>query len=464
VRSDCRRRSGGEGYTVQTISRSRILAIIPMPVAADAEHEVASPKAFVLAGFGWGLALIIALFFLWAIANNFNDILIRQFQKSLGLTRAEAGFIQFVFYIGYFVVALPAGLLTRRLGYRAGVLFGLGLYATGALLFYPASLALSYPMFLGALFVIASGAACLETAANAYIAAFGSASTTVQRLNLAQAFNGLGAFLAPILGGLLIFSGVEHSSADLARMTPDALAAYRASEASTVQLPYVLLAVAAVIIGGAVAVARLPDARVTHAPPLGPQIRRLLRHRGLRGAIAAQFFYVGAQVGIWSFFIDFVKDVRPDVSERNAAYLLSVSLLLFTIGRFTGTALMSRVQPASLLGGYALVNVVLCAVAATSTGWAAIAALAMTSFFMSIMFPTIFALGVDDLGDARPLGSSFIIMAIIGGAIFPPVMGLIAGHGAGVPGALVLPLACFVLVALYARSLRRAAIQACAES
>ncbi|SEN11390.1 MFS transporter, FHS family, L-fucose permease [Sphingomonas gellani] len=418
-----------------------------------------SSGTFVLKGFRWGFALIVALFFLWAIANNFNDILIRQFQKSLGLTRAEAGFIQFVFYIGYFVVALPAGLLTRRLGYRAGVLVGLGLYATGALLFYPASLALSYPMFLFALFVIASGAACLETTANAYIGAFGSASTAVQRLNLAQAFNGLGAFIAPIVGGLLIFSGVEHSATALASMTPAELAAYRAAEASTVQLPYVLLAVVALAIAGAVTLARLPDLRVANPAPLGPQVARLLRHRALRGAIVAQFFYVGAQVGIWSFFIDFVKDVRPEVSERNAAYMLSASLLLFTAGRFIGTGLMSRVRPATLLGVYAVANVVLCAIAASGMEWAAVVALMLTSFFMSIMFPTIFALGVEDLGEARPLGSSSIIMAIIGGAVFPPLMGLLAGGGAGMPGALVLPLACFVVIAVYAHRVRRAALR-----
>ena len=433
------------------------MVLIPTPIEAGKSNaKDTAPAVFVLKAYRWSFALIVTLFFLWAIANNFNDILIRQFQKSLGLTRAEAGFIQFVFYIGYFVVALPAGLLTRRLGYRAGVLVGLGLYAAGALLFYPASIELSYPMFLVALFVIASGAACLETTANAYIGAFGSSSTAVQRLNLAQAFNGLGAFLAPIVGGLLIFSGVEHSPADLARMTATKLAIYRASEATTVQLPYFLLAVAAIVVAGAVAWARLPDLRVANSAPLGPQVARLLRHRGLRGAVVAQFFYVGAQVGIWSFFIDFVKDVRPEVSERNAAYILSASLLLFTVGRFTGTALMSRIRPSLLLGGYALTNVVLCGIAASGAGWPAVAALTTTSFFMSIMFPTIFALGVEDLGDARPLGSSFIIMAIIGGAVFPPLMGLIAGQGNGVPSALVLPLGCFVLVARYAYTLRRA--------
>jgi FHS family L-fucose permease-like MFS transporter len=414
---------------------------------------------FIARQYRWGFALIVSLFFLWALANNLNDILIRQFQKSLGLDRAQAGFIQFVFYIGYFVVALPAGLLMRRFGYKAGVLAGLLLYALGAALFYPASLMLSFGAFLFALFLIASGAACLETTANVYCAEFGSAETSVQRLNLAQAFNGLGACIAPVLGGLLIFSGVEHSKAQIAAMSVAQRAAYRAAEAGTVQLPYILLALAALAIAGAVAVTRMPGIARQEGAPLRAQMADLARSRSLSGAVVAQFFYVGAQVGIWSYFIDFVKDVTPWISERHAAFLLSASLALFMIGRFTGTALMARIQPTVLLGRYALANVVLCAVAAFAPGGIAVGALVLTSFFMSVMFPTIFGLGVSSLGTARPLGSSFIIMAIIGGAIFPPLMGLVAVRAGGIPMALLLPLAGFVVVAAYARGAGKSARQ-----
>jgi FHS family L-fucose permease-like MFS transporter len=420
------------------------------------ELAARAERPFILRSYRWGFALIVSLFFLWALANNFNDILIRQFQKSLGLNRAQAGFIQFVFYIGYFVIALPAGLLMRRLGYRAGILVGLGLYAAGALLFFPASLMLSFNMFLVALFVIAAGAACLETTANAYVGFFGAEETGVQRLNLAQAFNGLGACLAPVIGGLLIFSGVEHSQTALHAMSPAELAAYRASEAATVQLPYVLLALAALAIAAAVAVARMPDARDATDAPLGVQLRQIARHRPLTGAVIAQFFYVGAQVGVWSYFIDFVKDVTPWISERQAAFLLSASLVLFMIGRFSGTAIMTRIRPAVLLGLYALANVVLCTIAALASGWIALGALILVSFFMSIMFPTIFALGVEGLGPARPLGSSCIIMAIIGGAIFPPLMGLVAVETGRLPPALLLPAACFICIAIYARRASRA--------
>ena len=406
--------------------------------------------SFITPTYRFGFVLIISLFFLWALANNFNDILIRQFQKSLGLDRAQAGFIQFVFYICYFVVALPAGLLMRRFGYKAGILTGLLLYAGGALLFFPASLMLSYGAFLFALFMIAAGAACLETTANAYTSSFGDPGTAVQRLNLAQAFNGLGACLAPVIGAMLIFSGVEHSTATVEAMSPAALAAYRASEASTVQLPYTLLALAALLVAGAVAVTRLPAAQPHDGASLADQFHRLARHRPLVGAVIAQFFYVGAQVGIWSYFIDFVKDVTPSVTERNAAFLLSASLVLFMIGRFSGTIMMARVRPVRLLAGYALVNVVLCAIAAFAAGWIAVGALMLSSFFMSIMFPTIFALGVEGTGPAKPLGSSFIIMAIIGGAIFPPLMGMVAVRAGEVPIAMLLPLVCFAAIAIYA--------------
>ncbi len=414
--------------------------------------------AFITPGYRWGFALVTSLFLLWAVANNLNDVLIRQFQKSLGLNRAEAGFIQFVFYIAYFTMALPAGLLMRRFGYKAGILVGLSLYAAGALLFYPASLARTYGAFLSALFVIAAGAAFLETAANPYIAAFGDPTRASQRLNLAQAFNGFGGFLAPVIGGLFIFSGVEHSAGSLGAMTPVQREAYRIAEAQTVQLPYITLAVIVLLVGVGIALTRLPAMRADgEAPPLSSQLRAVLRQRSLIGATIAQFFYVGAQVGIWSFFIDFVKDSTPGVSERQAAYLLSASLVLFMIGRFVGTALMTKVRPVTLLGTFAVINIGLCAVAAATSGQVAVGAFMLTSLFMSIMFPTIFALGVQNLGPLAPLGSSCIIMAIIGGAIFPPMMGLVATQSGSMHAAILLPLGCFLVVAGYARIVRRQA-------
>ena len=419
-------------------------------------------------GFLAGFILVVSLFFLWAIANNFNDILIRQFQKALDLNRAEAGLIQFVFYIGYFVMALPAGMIMRKFGYRAGILLGLGLYAVGALLFYPAAEVRQYTAFLAALFILAAGAACLETAANPYVVAFGDPSRAAQRLNLAQAFNGIGAVLAPILGGLFIFSGVELDANARAALSPADLDAWRASEAATVQLPYLVLAGVVILVAVGVSRVRLPDVRPDGGTHLQPDQarsgtwRRLLSNKVLVGAVVAQFFYVGAQVGVWSYFVDFTTYATPQVSERNAAFLLSISLALFMFGRFAGAALMSRASPARLLIVFAVANVILCGLAATLPGGMAVAAQVGTGLFMSIMFPTLFALGVRDLGPDQSLGSSLLIMSIIGGALMPPLMGWVShGHG-GLRLALIIPMAAFGVVAafgLFYRRIERAAAQ-----
>ncbi|MGH7107988.1 MAG: L-fucose:H+ symporter permease [Acetobacteraceae bacterium] len=419
--------------------------------SCDADH---SPRHFITPGFRWGFALVTSLFFLWAIANNFNDILVHQFQGALALNRAQAGLIQFVFYIGYFTMALPAGLLMRRWGYKAGILIGLGLYAAGALLFYPAADIRTYGLFLAALYVIALGAALLETAANPFVIAFGDRHRAAQRLNFAQAFNGLGGFIAPIVGGIFIFSGAHVSNAALAGMPAAQRLALRVSQSHAVQMPYLVLAGVVILLAIAIALTRLPETRPEHAA-LAPQMRALGREPALRGAVLAQFFYVGAQVGVWSFFVDFALDVTPGISARRAAFLLSASLALFMLGRFSGSALMQRIKPERLLTLYAAANVLLCAVAIAASNELAIGALMLTSFFMSIMYPTIFSLGVQDLGDLAPLGSSFIVMAIIGGAVFPPLMGVIATAMGTTHYAMALPLLCFLIVGIYARRVAR---------
>ncbi|HEU5443451.1 MAG TPA: L-fucose:H+ symporter permease [Steroidobacteraceae bacterium] len=419
----------------------------------DTDH---STRYFITPGFRWGFVLVASLFFLWAIANNFNDILVHQFQGALALNRAQAGLIQFVFYIGYFTMALPAGLLMRRWGYKTGILIGLGLYAAGAMLFYPAADIRTYGLFLAALYVIALGAALLETAANPFVIAFGDRHRAAQRLNFAQAFNGLGGFIAPIIGGIFIFSGANVSSATLASMPAAQRLALRVSQSHAVRMPYLVLAGVVILLALAVALTRLPETRPEHpSAALAPQMRALGREPALRGAVLAQFFYVGAQVGVWSFFVDFALDVTPGISARRAAFLLSASLALFMIGRFSGSALMQRVRPERLLMLYAAANVLLCAVAIGASHELAIGALMLTSFFMSIMYPTIFSLGVQDLGELTPLGSSFIVMAIIGGAVVPPLMGVIATAMGTTHYAMALPLACFLVVGIYARRVAR---------
>ncbi|KKC26371.1 hypothetical protein WP12_09015 [Sphingomonas sp. SRS2] len=404
-------------------------------------------------GYRSGFILVVSLFFIWAIANNFNDILIRQFQKALALDRAEAGLIQFVYYIGYFTMALPAGFVMRRFGYRAGIITGLLLYASGALLFWPAAEVRLYLPFLAALYIIACGAAFLETAANPYVVAFGDPRRASQRLNFAHAFNGLGSVLAPALGGIFIFSGVEHGHEALSSMSPAQLDAFRAAEAGMVQMPYLILAIVVALVALAVAFVPLPavDTSGGAADSDGkrPGLAGLLRERGLTRAVVAQFFYIGAQVSLWSFFVDYVKETAPAFSEKQAAFLLSGSLVLFMLGRFGGAALMTRHSPARMLSIAAASSIALCALATVLPGYASVAALTLTGLTTAIIFPTIFSLGVRDLGPRASLGASLLIMAIVGGAVLPPLMGLLSQTGLGLRGSLIVPAVSFAIIALY---------------
>lgn len=396
--------------------------------------------------------LVTALFFSWALAAQLNDVLIRQFQKALDLTRGQSGLIQTAFYGGYFLGALPAGLVMRKLGYKSGILIGLAFYFVGALLFYPAAEMRQFVFFLGALYVIAFGLSFLETAANPFVSVMGPPETGAARLNLAQSFYGIGAFLGPYLGGLFIFSGIEYSHADIAAMTPAALDAWRVAEAKAVQLPYVGVAVGVALIAALIAFARFPAVAEGAAPV--PVERRgsfleLLKIKHFRWGVVTQFAYVGAQVAIWSYFIDFTKDLSPQTTERAAAHLLSFGFLALMVGRFSGAFIMQRWSAPKLLSVYALANVALLIVAMTTSGWAAIGALWLTIFFMSIMFPTIFALGVRNLGPLTKVASSFMIMAIIGGAVFPPLVGALADATRSLQLALVIPLLGFGAVLAY---------------
>ena len=397
--------------------------------------------------------LVTTLFFSWALAAQLNDVLIRQFQKAFALTRGESGLIQTAFYGGSFLGALPAGLIMRKVGYKRGILIGLALYVIGALLFYPAAQTRLFIFFLGALYVIAFGLSFLETAANPFVAAMGPPQTGPARLNLAQSFYGIGAFLGPFLGGIFIFSGLEHTPAELAAMAPAVLDAYRAAEAKAVEMPYLAVAAGVALVAMLIAVARFPpieERGADDAPASGgASLGQLLRISHFRLGVITQFAYVGAQVAIWSYFIDFTKDLNPQTTEKVAAQLLSYGFLALMVGRFSGAFLMQRLAAAKLLSVYAMANVALLTVAMFASGWTAIAALWMTTFFMSIMFPTIFALGVRNLGSRTKVASSFMIMAIIGGAVLPPMVGLLADRAHSLQLALVIPLAGFLLVLLY---------------
>jgi MFS transporter, FHS family, L-fucose permease len=396
-------------------------------------------------------AVVSALFFLWAIPNNLNDILIRQFMKSFAIGRLQAGLVQSAFYMGYFLLAIPAGLLTRKAGYKAGILTGLCLFGTGALLFWPAALADRYAYFLIALFVIASGLSFLETASNPFIAEMGDPRTSERRLNLAQAFNPLGSISGALIGTRKIFSGIELTSVQIADLQArHQYQDYLRSEILRVIHPYVALACIVFFWALLIARTRFPPVGVDRgsASGLAKESGTLLRAHFV-AAVVAQFLYVGAQIGTWSYFIQYAQQYTS-VPERVAGYLLTGTLAAFALGRFFSAWIMRRLRPHLLTGLYAVINVVLASAAVLEPGRIGFWCLFMTSFFMSLMFPTIFALGIRDLGDKTKIGGSILVMSIIGGAVLTPAMGKLSEMGHGVALAYSVPLVAYVGVALYA--------------
>ncbi|HEY0177388.1 MAG TPA: L-fucose:H+ symporter permease, partial [Pedobacter sp.] len=388
-------------------------------------------------------------FFLWAFLHNINPILIPHLRKALQLNDMQSAFIDISVSFAYFVIAIPAGLFMHKFGYKKGIIFGLLLYALGALLFIPAASSRNYAFFLSAIFIIASGATFLETVANPYISVLGDKNTSEQRLNFAQSFNGVGAFLAPILGGQFILSGIEHSSAELKSMSPGQLSSYLQFEADTVKMPYIIIAGVVLLLIVLFLFTSLPEVKEDDSEVQGHATEfsaKVLRHRHLSMSVITQLFYVGAQVGVGSFFIRYAKYVA-DMNEKNAAFLWgSVAMVGFMGGRFVGTFLMRYIKPAKLLSIYAAISIMLLIVAVTAKGNPALYSVAAIPFFMSIMFPTIFALGIKGLGEETKIASSFLVMAIIGGAIAPVAMGFISDRTGSIQIAYIVPLICFLVV------------------
>jgi FHS family L-fucose permease-like MFS transporter len=398
-------------------------------------------------------SLVTSLFFLWGVPANLNDVLIRQFMKSFALTRVEAGLVQSAYYLGYFFLALPAALIMRRAGYKAGLITGLLLFGTGAALFWPAAIIGRYSFFLLSLFVIAAGLSFLETASNPFIAQMGSAATAARRLNFSQAFNPLGAITGVLVGTLFIFSGIELSPAQvIAQKAAGTYITYVQHETMRVVAPYVVLAVAAFALAVIFLRTPFPEVAAEEDTPLAGQgsagIGSLFRRPNFLFAVFAQFLYVGAQVGTWSYFIQYVQDYTH-LPEKRAGFLLTGTLVAFAVGRFSATLLLKRVAAARLVTIYAVANTLLLAWAVVHPGWAGVWAVFLTSFFMSIMFPTIFALGLEGLGPLVKLGGSLLVMAIVGGATLTPVMGWISQHGGGIAHAYLVPLAGYVAIALF---------------
>ncbi len=396
-------------------------------------------------------ALVTSLFFLWGIPNNLNDVLIGQFMKSFALNRVEAGLVQSAFYLGYFLLAMPAALLMRRAGYKTGMIAGLMLFGVGAFLFWPAALSMRYSFFLVALFVMASGLAFLETASNPFITQIGESASSERRLNLAQAFNPLGAISGVLLGTVFIFSGVEMSPQSIAASKAQhTYEAYLRTETLRVVTPYMALGSIAFVLAAVFFLTKFPAILAETQVTLRGQGRfsELLSKRHFLLAVATQFMYVGAQVGTWSYFIQYVQ-VYAHQTQKLAGYFLTGTLIAFALGRFSSAWIMRRVLPARLMGIYAVSNVALLAVAIVFPGWIGLWAIFLTSFFMSVMFPTIFALGLRGLGPNTKIGGSLLVMAIVGGAVLTPLMGLISETRHGIALAYVVPLVSYICVALF---------------
>ena len=397
--------------------------------------------------------MVTALFFLWAMPNNLNDVLIRQFMKSFQISRLQAGLVQSAFYFGYFCISLPAAFVLRRFGYRVGLVTGLLVYSAGCLLFYPAAQVNRYSFFLCALFVIAAGLAFLETGAASFITQLGDPATSERRLNFAQAFNPPGTIAGALIGTVFIFSGIEPSVADVQKMkAAGTYAGFLHGETLRVIMPYLVL-------GSVVFLFALALLRVNFpAPTLSQQnypgkergpVTSLFRVPHFVAAVLAQFFYVGAQVGTWSFQIQYMLDYTHQ-PEKVAGYFLSGALALFALGRFVATVLMKYVRPNVLMGVLAVTNIALLAVAIAVPGWVGMWALMLTSFCMSLMYPTIFALGLKELGPNTTLGASVLVMAIIGGAVVTPVVGYVAERTHSTAWGFAVPLLGYVVVAWFA--------------
>jgi MFS transporter, FHS family, L-fucose permease len=394
--------------------------------------------------------LVTVLFFLWGIPNNLNDVLIRHFMKSFEITRFRAGLVQSAFYMGYFVLAMPAALLMRKLGYKFGFVVGLLLFGTGCFLFWPAALAGSYGFFLCALFVIASGLSFLETASNPFIAQLGDPDTSERRLNFSQAFNPIGSITGALVGTVFIFSGVELTSSEIAAQKAHGLyQAYLQTETLRVIKPY--LVIGAVAIFWAILILRTKFPAIQSEHESGGDHGRfseLLRYPHFLWAVVAQFLYVGAQVGTWSYFIQYVQESTHQ-PEKIAGYFLTGTLAAFGVGRFTSAYLMRTISPNKLMGGYSVANIVLVSLGVLFPGWFGLWCVFLTSFFMSLMFPTIFALGLKGLGPNTKIGGSLLVMAIVGGAAMTPLMGLVAEKFHGIAWAYTLPLFSYIVIAVY---------------
>ncbi len=390
------------------------------------------------------LAFVILLFFFWAIALTMGDVLNKHFQNVLKISKSESGLVQLSIFGAYALMGIPAGYFMKRFGYKKGVILGLSLFALGSFLFIPAADRMSFTFFRIALFVLAMGMATLETVAHPFVAALGNEKTSDQRVNFAQSFNGLGAIIGPLLGGFFIFgkSGSGDDSLD------------------SVKDLYTWIGVVILVITLIFSFIRVPDLKDPHAEDVQTSASEegseasvsdpnapLYKQRHFIFAVAAQFFNIAAQGGTWAYFINYGVE-KMHLPEIQASYYFSLSMAMMMIGRFVGTFLMRFIAPNKLLAIFTTCNIILCLVISQSFGWASFISLILLNLFLSVMYPTIFSLGLKRLGSKVQQASSFLVMAMFGGAVFPPLMGKVAETD--IAHAYLLPIICYVVILLFA--------------
>lgn len=396
------------------------------------------------------LILITSLFFFWGFVHNLDPVLIPHLRKAFQLTDLESSLVDFSIFIAYFLMAIPAGKIMHKFGYKSGILIGLVFFAIGAFLFIPAANTQLYPFFLAALFVIACGLAFLETAANPYITILGPEETATQRLNFSQSFNGLAAFIAPIIGGKFILSDKIMSDAEIKALAPAELQEYIAQEAASVKGPYLVLGLIIILVAVLIYFTKLPDIKENKEQTEHSTLLKAWAHQHLRFAVIAQFFYVGAQVCVLSFFIRFITN-SAGITEKQAAVYAGFAGLAFMLGRFAGTYFMKFIKAHNLLKIYSILAMIFLLIAIFSNGNISIYSLIMVSFFMSIMFPTIFSLGIANLGKDTKMASSLLVMSVVGGAILPLGLGVISDITGVIQYGYFVPFICFIVVYLFAK-------------
>lgn len=391
--------------------------------------------------------LITSLFFLWGMAHNLDSILIPHLKKACELNNRQSTLIDAAVFFAYFIMAIPAGMLIKRFGYKNSIIIGLLVFATGAFLFVPAANTRTYELFLFALFIIGCGLTILETSANPYAAILGPPESSSKRLNLAASFNGLAAMVAPVVGSLFILSGKNYTPEQMNSMPDASRATYLMEEAAAVKMPYIILGTILVLVAILFYFMHLPSMKTQHTEvEIKPGFFSVLKFSHLSWAVVAQFFYVGAQVCVTSFFIR-IAIQGAGLDEKTAAYYLGIYGFLFMAGRFIGTFFLRFVKDSILLSIYCVISAFLCLVAIYGNGIYVIYALGGLGFFMSIMFPTIFALGIVGLKSNTETGSSWLVMSIVGGAILPYGMGtLIDIKHDDIQAGYIIPLVCFLVI------------------